>query len=167
MGPSWTRPLLALLVLGGVALSGAALHALPMARAAGPWLVPVACAAVAALGVAGWKAWILLVVRDHRPRSLRTGLDALLTLTVVQPFLAFSGLSLTGIIAVRAVGREAARAGPLTMEWLLGSLALLVMALSLALVCGLLWFLLLGKVVNIEEHEAKAVLAGSGSPQGP
>ena len=48
----------------------------------------------------------------------------------------------------------------LTMRWLQGALALLDMSLSLALVGGVLWFFLLGKVASIEHDDAASLLGG-------
>jgi hypothetical protein len=130
-GSRWELALVGLLVLLAVFLSGAVVQAVPISRAAGPWLIPVACAAVATLGIGAWKAHVLWLRGDHRPKGLRTGLGAML---------------------------EPTQAAITTMHWLLGVLALLVMSLSLALVSGLAWFILLGKVASIERADAAALL---------
>jgi len=158
-GPGWERAVLVLLVLGCVALSGGLLQAVPMSRAAGIWLLPVGCTALCAVVIAVWKAWVLLLVGDHRPKRLRRGLDALLRLSVLQPVLAFGAVWITALGAMRSVGREPVAAGMTTMRWLESSLALLIPSLGMALVTGLLWFLLLRKVVSVEHHEATALLA--------
>lgn len=160
-GPIWERALLILLVLGSVGLSGGLVQAVPMSRAAGIWLVPVGCAALGVLVLAVWKAWVLLLLGDHRPIRLRWGLDALLGLSVLQIFLAFGGLWLTAIGAVRSIAREPLQAGIMTMYWLERSLALLIPGLGLALLGGLVWFFLLMKVASIEHQEATALLADS------
>jgi hypothetical protein len=160
-GALWERVLLVLLIVGSVALSGGLLQAVPMSRAAGPWLVPVGCAAVGALIVAVWKAWELLLLGDHRPSRLRRGLDALLGLSVLQMFLAFTGLWLTAIGATGSIAGDPMQAGTLTMRWLERSLALLIPGLGVALLSGLVWFFLLMKVVSIEHQEATALLADS------
>jgi hypothetical protein len=166
-GSRWEAVTLGLLVVAAVFLSGAVLQAAPMARAAGPWLLPVACVAVASLGIGAWKAWVLWLRRDHRPRGLRNGLGTLLALTVLQPFLAFGGLWAGAWRALRAIGLEPALAGAATMTWLLSALALLVLGLSLAVLGGLLWFLLLGRVDAIERAEAATLLALDAAPGGP
>ncbi len=158
-GPRWERALLVLLILGGVLLSGALLNAVPMSRAAGIWFLPVGCTALGALIVSGWKTYVLFLLRDHRPRRLRRGLDTLLGLSVLQVFLAFGGVWFTGVGSVRSIAREPLRAGVVTMQWLQHSLALLILALSLGLLAGLVWFFLLTRVVSIEHQEAAALLA--------
>jgi len=158
-GPRWERALLVLLILGGVVLSGSLLNAVPMSRAAGIWLLPVGCAALGALIVAVWKGYVLLLLRDHRPRRLRRGLGALVGLSVLQVFLAFGGVWFTGIGAVRLITHEPLQAGVVTMQWLQHSLALLILGLSLGLLGGLVWFFLLTRVVSIEHQEATALLA--------
>ncbi|MCG6990218.1 MAG: hypothetical protein LJF06_18915 [Gemmatimonadetes bacterium] len=157
-GSRWELTLVGLLVLLAVFLSGAVVQAVPICRAAGAWLIPVACAAVATLGIGAWKAHVLWLRGDHRPKGLHAGLGAMLGLSVLQLFLAFAGVWVTAWAALRAVGLEPAQAGITTMHWLLGALALLVMGMSLALVCGLAWFILLGKVASIERAEAAALL---------
>ncbi len=162
-GPVWERVVLVGIALGAVALSGALLHAVPMARAAGAWLVPVVGAAVGALSVGAWKAWVLLLIGDQRPTRLRVGLDAVLGLSVLQIFIAFGALWVTALGAFGSVGHGALRAGLLAMHWLQGSLALLIMSSSLAILSGLVWFFLLMKVVSIEHREATALLEDWGS----
>jgi hypothetical protein len=157
-GSRWESALVGLLVFSAVILGGAVVQAVPMSRAAGPWLVPVACAAVATLGIGAWKAQVLWLRGDHRPRGLHAGLSAMLGLSVLQLFLAFVGLWITAWKTLGAIGLEPTQAGIATMRWLLGALALLVMSLSLALVGGLAWFILLGKVASIERAEAAARL---------
>ena len=157
-GSRWELALVGLLVLLAVFLSGAVVQAVPISRAAGPWLIPVACAAVATLGIGAWKAHVLWLRGDHRPKGLRTGLGAMLGLSVLQLFLAFTGVWVTAWSTFRALRLDPTQAAIMTMHWLLGVLALLVMSLSLALVSGLAWFILLGKVASIERAEAAALL---------
>ena len=45
-GSRWESALVGLLVFSAVILGGAVVQAVPMSRAAGPWLIPVACAAM-------------------------------------------------------------------------------------------------------------------------
>ena len=159
-GSRWETGLLGLLVLGTIALSGAILNAVPMSRSAGVWLAPVVGAAVIVIGVGVWKLYTLSLRGDHRPRRLRTGLGAMLGFSVAQFFVAFVGLGSSAIQALRGLGVDPAQAGPLTLQWFQSALALLVMSMSLALVGGLFWFFLLGKVTSIEHDEAAALLAG-------
>jgi hypothetical protein len=159
MGPTWERALLAALGLGGVVLGGGILRAVPMSRAAGLGLVPVAGLALAGLAIGAGRVWNLFVRGDHRPARLRAGLDAIARLSVLQLFVAFGALWVTALGAVRATEGRAPRAvGLMTMHWLQGSLALLVLSLSLAIVVGLVWFFLLMHVVSIERREAVALL---------
>ncbi|MCG6957971.1 MAG: hypothetical protein LJF04_18420 [Gemmatimonadetes bacterium] len=159
MGPIWERALLVALGLGGVVLGGGVLRAVPMSRAAGLWLVPVAGLALVGLAVGARKAWDLFVRRDHRPVRLRSGLDAIVGLSVLQVFVAFGALWVTAVGAIRGTEGQAPRAvGLMTMHWLQSSLALLVLSLSLAIVVGLVWFFLLMHVVSIERREAVALL---------
>lgn len=162
-GPVWERILLVVTALGAIGLSGVLLQAVPMSRAAGIRLVPVACVALAALGVGAWKAWVLILLGDHRPTRLRPGLDALLGLSVLQLFIAFGALWISAIHVVRSMASAPVRAGFATMAWLQSSLALLVLSLSLAILVGLVWFFLLTKVVSIEHREATALLRGLGT----
>ena len=164
-GAGWERALLVLLVGGGVILSGGVLQAVPMSRVAGLWFLPVACAALGAVVVAVWKAYVLFLVGDHRPLRLRRGLGLLLGLSVLEIFLAFQGLGAAAVGTVRAIVREPGQAGVVTMHWLQSGLGLLIPSLSLALLGGLAWFFLLTKIVSIEHQEATALLA-DGRPQG-
>ncbi len=122
--------------------------------------------AATTLGIGTWKAWVLWLRGDHRPHGLHTGLGTMLGLSVLQLFLAFAGLGATAWGTLRAVRLEPALAGPSTLQWLLSALALLVMGLSLALVGGLVWFFLLGRVVSIERAEAATLLALDAPPDG-
>jgi len=166
-GSRWEAVTLGVLVVAAVFLSGAVLQAAPMARAAGRWLLPVAGAAAVSLGIGLWKGWVLWLRRDHRPGGLRSGLGALLALTILQLFLAFGGVWVGAWRTLRAIRLEPALAGAATMTWLLGALALLVLGLSLAVLGGLLWFLLLGSVDAIERAEAATLLALDAVPEGP
>lgn len=154
----WETVLLAGLVLAGVGLSGSVVGALPMARAAGVSLVPVSLVAAVALGLGIWKAHVLWIRRDHRLRGLYRGLGGMLGAVVLQPFLAFGAIWVTGWRTSRAVRLSPETAGAMTFDWLFGALALLVMGLGLALLGGLLWFLLVGRVASIERAEAAMVL---------
>jgi hypothetical protein len=147
-----------MLVLAGVFLSGAVLQAMPMSRSAGPWLFPVVSAAVATMAVGAWKVRVLWLRGDHRPRGLRSGLGVMLGLLVLQLFLAFGGVWISAFRTLSTIRLDPEPAGVMTMQWLLGALALLVMSLSLALVGSLVWFLLLGKVSSIERAEAAMLL---------
>jgi len=161
-GPVWERALLVVLALGAVGLGGGVLQAVPMSRAAGVALVPVVAVALAGLAAGIRKAWVLMVLGDQRPARLRSGLDAVLGLSVLQIFVAFGALWVTAVGAFRSTAREPLQAGLMTMHWLQSSLALLVVSLSLAIVVGLLWFFLLINVVSIEHREAAALLGGWG-----
>lgn len=157
-GSRWEAVLLAALIAAGLVSSGAALQALPMARAAGLSLVPVALVAAITFGLGAWKGYLLWLRRDHRPGPLHRGLGAMFGSVVLQLFVAFAGIWVTGAGTVRSIGAAPDAAGALTFEWLLSALALLVLGLGLALVGGLLWFLLLGRVTAIERAEAEALL---------
>lgn len=165
-GNRWESTALGVLVVGAVFLSGAVLQGVPMARAAGTWLAPVGCAAAAALAIGAWKAWILWLRRDHRPNGLHRGLGTMLGLAVLQLFLAFGGVGTTAWRTLRAIRLDPSLAGTSTLAWLLEALALLVLGLSLALISGLLWFLLLGRVDAIERAEAETLLALGAAPRG-
>ena len=110
-GSRWNLALLGLLVLGGIALSGTVLQAVPMSRAAGRWLIPVFCAAVATLGIGAWKFYVVSLRGDHRPGHLRRGMGAILGLSVLQMFLAFVGLWVSALGTLRALGTDPADAG--------------------------------------------------------
>jgi hypothetical protein len=157
-GSQWELGLLAGLVLAGVFLSGAVLQAVPIARAAGGWIYPVTFVALVTTGIGAWKALVLWPLGDHRPRGLHRGLPAMLGLSVLQLFLAFGGLWFTAYSTFQAIRLEPSQASGMTLQWLLGALALLVMGLSLALSGGLAWFVLLGKVSSIEKIEATTLL---------
>lgn len=162
-GPTWERLLLIGLAVAALVLSGVLLQAVPMSKAAGVGFIPVAGVTLAALSMAAWKVWELFLVRDHRPARLRFGLDALVGLSVLQVFLAFGALWVSAVHVFRSTTTAPAQAGLATMGWLEGSLALLVLSLSLAIVVGLVWFFLLTRVVSIEQREATALLEAWGT----
>ena len=83
-GTPWEKALLGVLVLGTIGLSGAVVQAVPMSRAAGPWLVPIMCVAFVTLVIGVWKSYVLFLRGDHRPRRLRKGLGPLLGTTLLQ-----------------------------------------------------------------------------------
>lgn len=157
-GHRWERALAVLLVAAGLVLSGALVQAVPMSRAAGPWLLPVLVAALVSAALGLWKAYGLWLRGDHRPQTLHAGLGVMLFMAVLELFLAFGAVGLSALQVVRAMGSAPERSGLMTMEWLLASLALLVMSLSLAMVGALAWFFLAGRVATIERREAAALL---------
>lgn len=157
-GSRWEAVLLTALILVGLLLSGSVLHAIPLAREAGASLAPVALAAAVAFGIGAWKAYVLWIRADHRPRGLHDGLGPLLGAVVLQLFLAFAALGFTALTTVHAIRVAPEAAGPTTFHWLLEALATLTMSLSLALSGGLVWFVLLGKVAAIERSEAETLL---------
>jgi hypothetical protein len=157
-GRRWESAFLGALILFAVGASGAVLRAFPMARAAGLSLIPVALATAVTLGIGVWKAYLVWVRRDHRLRGLHRGLGAMLGAVVLQLFLSFGAVWVTGWRTARAVRLTPDLAGAMTFDWLFSALALLVMALGLTLVSGLLWFLILGRVASIERADAAVLL---------
>ncbi|MCP4574654.1 MAG: hypothetical protein GY838_20075 [bacterium] len=157
----WERILLVAVVAltlyaaGGWAVGG------QLFRDSGPVAWPVLAAALGVFVTAASKFYQLFLKQDHAWRRLHRGLGSVLGLSVLIMFLGFAG---TWLEVFRLAGEAAGSDQHVMffmMRWALRSTALLQLSLGLALLGGLAWFGLAGKVNRIARDEAALLLETS------
>jgi len=148
--------LLAFLVLGTGAL--APVPGLLADSGRGVWLV--AAVTIPGLLLAAAKAYAIWGRDEHDPRRLRRGLDALLALAGLAAAVGLVGWWL-GLrdVAVAAEGAPEAALG-FGLAWLISGSATVVVGIQAAVLLGLLWLALAGKVSRVEREEADLLLVG-------
>jgi hypothetical protein len=154
----WEYALLTVLVLLTVLTSARLISGRQIFSDAGIFTWPVLLTGLAALAVAAAKFYQLHIKQDHEYRRAARGLNLLLRLVVLLPFLGFLG---SGVGAARLLGDAEAASRPVAavlLAWALQTTALLQISLGLGVLFALAWFLLAGKVGRIERDEAEILL---------
>lgn len=141
----------------GIALG--ALARVDLLDAPSPWLVLVLAAAAAVLMVAGRKAYQLYIVRDHHPARLHTGMTALLAGSGVAILLGFGSATVQALLLAARLEQTPARAVEWFLAWLLDASILVGTGLTTALLGGLAWILLTGKITAVEVAELRSAQA--------
>lgn len=149
----WERVVLTVVVIVVGASSGRLLLGSPLLRDASAFVWPVLTIALLVAAVTLVKVYGLFVKQDHRLGRLRRGLPLLLLLACGSFLTGLIGL-LVGLYA--ALARFGASGDPRSAQLpatALGASATLVIALLVALVATLIWFLLMHKVKRVEDAE--------------
>lgn len=148
--------LLAFLVLGTRALAPTP----GMLADSGPGLWLVAAVAIPGLLLAAAKAYVIWGRDAHDPRRLRRGLDALLLLAGLAAAAGLAGWWL-GLRDVAVAAQEAPEAAlGLGLGWLIAGSATVVVGIQAAVLLGLAWLALAGKVSRVEREEADLLMLG-------
>ena len=153
--PFWERIAMALIVLFFIASTTLDHGVRPFAHLTG-FIWPIACILLTLV-----VFFIVQMVRlsDHQnPRRLRDSLVTPLFLGAASVVVGFAG---AGIELYRTLMRMAAdpeHAAPLFANAVLGSTATLAIALIIALVAGVAWFVLAGRVARLEDDVARAFM---------
>lgn len=155
--------LLAFLVLGTGAL--APVPGLLADSGRGVWRV--AAVAIPGLLLAAAKAYAIWGRDEHDPRRLRRGLDALLVLAGAAAAVGLGGwwLGLRELAVAAEAAPEAALGSGLA--WLVAGSATVVIGIQAAVLLGVLWLALAGKVARVEREEADLLtIGGPREPEG-
>ena len=125
---------------------------------AGPAAWVVSAFAVLAVFIGLVKIYLLFLKRDHRPRQLRFGLEAMLWFTTAPAFLGFAVFLMDAFDAIGVVAANWPDAGGLLGACLVRGHAVLAIALAETLVASIFWFVVNGRVARIEEQNAEILL---------
>lgn len=153
--PLWERVAMALIVIFFIASTTLDHGVRPFAHLTG-FIWPIACILLALI-----VFFIVQMVRfpgHQSPRRLRDSLATPLFLGAASVVVGFAG---AGIELYRTLLRMAAdpeHAAPLFANAVLGSTATLTIALIIALVAGVAWFVLAGRVARLEDDVARAYM---------
>jgi hypothetical protein len=154
----WEKTLLLLIVLFSLAVAGMQLAGTTLIRDSSRFIWPLAFIAALALAVTLAKTYQLYIKKDHHVRRLRDGLPVLLFLALASLFVGCFGIvwDLSAAMAT-AVASAVHPAIPFS-QWVFESTATLIVALFVAIITALAWFLILNKVLRIERAEASLLL---------
>ena len=155
--------LLAFLVLG----TGALAPTPGLLADSGPGLWLVAAATIPGLLLAATEAYAIWGRDEHDPRRLRRGLDALLSIAGLSVAAGLVGWWLGLREVAVAAGAAPGAALGFGLEWLIEGSATVVVGIQAAVLLGLLWLVLAGKVSRVEREEADLLmLSGPREPKG-
>jgi hypothetical protein len=125
---------------------------------AGPGFWIISAVAIPGILVAVSKSYALWGRDEHDPRRLRRGLDAILALGGLS---AVTGVTLWWFglwrVAIAASSDSAAGIG-YVVEWLTRGSALVMVSFQVAILLGLLWLVLSGRIAQTERGEAELLL---------
>ncbi len=121
---------------------------------------PLLALDVIALGIVVTKLHSLAVRRDHRIRSLRSGLGTLLFVAAGSLAVGVTGLLFELFFFLRGFA-----AGQLDKGWPIAVSTMMIVAMVTAILAALAWFVLSRWVARIENHEADELLAAASSPE--
>jgi hypothetical protein len=134
---------------------------------AGPAIWVISALAIPGLLLAIAKAYSLWGRDEHDPRRLRTGLDFILL---------FGGLSATVGLALWWLGLRRVATAAVTnpegwfgyvLDWLTHGSALVLVSFQAAILLGVIWLILSGRVAQTERGEAELLLfEAEGQPKG-
>lgn len=155
----WERGVLALVAL--FVIPGLAMLLLQpsLLRDASPLAYGLLGILVLGLGLGLWQGWVLFGKkgRTYGPRPL-PGLDALPVLAILLLGLGFAGVWMELFRAALVIRGSPERALVHLLNWLQMASATLVIALSGALLTGLIWFFLESRTAHLEEEAAAFIL---------
>lgn len=142
-----------MLLLGGTALAGEQL------RGTSAWLWPVAILGASVLGIA-----LHILFGLHRPeggalRRAREELTILLFTGLAGMMVGVMGIFIELYLALRRLVFETGGLWPMVVTWLLRGIPVVLLGLMVALVTGLIWFVLARRITALEQ-EAVGYLLG-------
>jgi hypothetical protein len=154
----WERALLLLIVLFSLGAAGMQLAGTTLIRDTSRFIWPLVFLAALALAVTLAKIYKLYIKKDHHVRRLRDGLPALLFLALASLFVGWFGViwDLYAAMSV-AVTSNVHPAIPFS-QWIFESTATMIVAVFIAIITALAWFLILNKVLRVERAEASLLL---------
>ena len=154
----WERALLTVGVIFIASYTGRALVSADLLENATGFVWPVLGISLATLALAVFKAYDLYIKKDCDTRRLRAGIHPLLAGGLLS---LLAGLVGTIYGAYRAAVHSAAeieRAVLLFVDWSLGSSALMIISLDVAIAAGIVWFVLMNRARSIEMEKAAWLL---------
>lgn len=124
------------------------------------FLWPILGLSAVSAALAGAKAYRLWVREDHEPHRLMSGLGVILALGAAELVIGFYGAAAESYLAVGRVLRDGPNALLYVVESLLRVCPMLMASLFTAMLAGILWHVLIGRIERIETARA-AVLLGT------
>jgi len=154
----WEKTLLLIIVLFSLGVGGMQLAGMTLIRDTSRFIWPLALVAAAALAVILTKVYQLYIKKNHHVRRLRDGLPALLFLALASLFIGCFGVFWDLFAAMGGAVAGAIHPAIPFKQWVFESTATLIVALFVAIIAALAWFLILNKVLRIERAEASLLL---------
>lgn len=154
----WERGLLFALVLFAVAVGGGSLRGGGLLAGMTFVAWPVFALAVMGLLIGAMRVYALFIKQDHDPRRLRSGLNPLLALAVVELVLGFGGAWIGLFLAVTRILDNLEGAGFHLFDWMLRGSATLCFSMITAMLLALTWMVLMARVATIEQAEAALLM---------
>ncbi len=154
----WEKTMLAAVVLIIAALSGREGLSSGFIRQAGAFVWPVIGISFLACVMALVFLYRLYLRKARDAKGLRSGLTPFLMLGGASLVTGFFGLAVELYRAARAVTGVGDGALGLGIRWALTCSAMMMTSLLAAIGCGLIWFVLAGRVRSIEMAEAEWLL---------
>lgn len=150
------RAALGLLVVFLVATTGRQIIGSTLFANASALSWPALILALGGIIVGARKAWTLWLVQSHDIRRLQQGLAPILVLAGLNFLIGFFGFWLE----IQIIARRLAAGGASSdlVGWLVASSATVVIAMTSALVCCLIWYALAQKVARIQQAEVGYLL---------
>ncbi|MHC4943677.1 MAG: hypothetical protein ACYTG7_11730 [Planctomycetota bacterium] len=119
---------------------------------------PATVLSLVVLGLGIKKLYQLFIKKDHKQKTLRSGISALLFLGFANIFTGLFGFTWELYFAMQRMQMDVDRAGDLFVQWLLGGTATMIFCLLAAIIAALIWFVLDSKASRIEQAEAAYLL---------
>ncbi|MGD2069121.1 MAG: hypothetical protein PVI57_10650 [Gemmatimonadota bacterium] len=143
--------LVGVLLLGG----GGTLARLDLMASPSGFLWPVLALGASGLALGVYKLLDLFVKQDHRPSRLGRGMFALPVVSAASVVLAFTGVVFDLYATAGRIEQDAAAATLHLLEWIRRDAVLLSVALMVAALAAVAWFLASVRIARIARAEAE------------
>jgi hypothetical protein len=167
----WERGVLVLTVLSIIILAGYAMIASEFFRTASRFVYPLSAIGLSILVIFLAKIYALYIKKDHNVRNLRKGLSLLLFLGVLNIFIGLWGYLIelytigsnsllpgsSFITIICTVNPSAQQIRQIT-ECLMKSSSVMLLCLFLMVVTVVFWYMLMTKIIKIEQAEADVLV---------
>ncbi len=118
---------------------------------------PLLGLAVLVVGLGSGKMLQLYVVKDHALRRLRRGMFLLPVLAGATVSVGLIGLVLDFYATAAGIEADVRLQTPLLLDWVRRDMPMLALALLVAVLAGLFWFVASVRIAHIEQAEAEAL----------
>jgi hypothetical protein len=154
----WERGLLTALVLFAVVIGGRSLIAGRMLSGMSTLAWPVLIFAAIGFLIGTTRIYSLFIKKDHDTRRLRSGLNPLIALALVELLLGFAGAWVGLFLTALRILDDIESSGIYLFDWMLRSSATLCFSMIAAMLLALTWMVLMARVATIEQAEAALLL---------
>jgi len=154
----WERGLLAVLVAFAVVIGSQPLLAGRLLAGMNLFAWPILAFAATGLLIGATRIYSLFIKKDHDVRRLRSGLNPLLGLAMLELVLGFGGAWVGLFVAVVKILDDIEHSGIYLFDWMLKGSATLCFSMIAAMLLALTWMVLVARVAAIEQAEAAVLL---------